>query len=71
PCGYVKINYDGSKRQHMSTGDAEFIWIPREDNKAADLLAKQFYDSPAVFNPIYNIPVSITQILHEDYYSTL
>ena len=51
--------------------DAEFIWIPREDNKAADLLAKQFHDSPAVFNPIYNIHVSITQILHEDYYSTL
>ncbi|CAN6998163.1 unnamed protein product [Brassica oleracea var. botrytis] len=36
----------------MST-DAEFRWTPREDNKAADLLAKQFHDSPAVFNPIF------------------
>lgn len=157
PCDYVKINYDGSRRQNMSTGgwifrdaqgfflgggqgkqsvngdgsletelqallmamqhtwtkgyrkvifegdnkqvqellttskrnfhmhnwileikgwkekfeDAEFRWIPREDNKAADHLAKQFHNSQVSFNSIFYVPVSITQFLHEDISSSL
>nr|VDD46599.1 unnamed protein product [Brassica oleracea] len=81
PCDYVKINYDGSRRQNMSTGgwifrDAqgfflEFKWIPREDNKATDHLAKQFHNSQVSFNSIFYVPVSITQILHEDISSSL
>nr|VDD07180.1 unnamed protein product [Brassica oleracea] len=67
PCDYVKINYDGSRRQNMSTGG----WIPREDNKAADHLAKQFHNSQVSFNSIFYVPVSITQILDEDISSSL
>ncbi|CAG7904187.1 unnamed protein product, partial [Brassica rapa] len=81
PYGYVKVNYDGSKRQHMSTGgffldggqskraDVKFRRIPREDNKAADSLAKQFQDSSKFCNSFYYVSLSITYILiHEDHY---
>lgn len=47
-----------------------FRWIPREDNKAADSLAKQIHQSFNNFSSIYYVPVYITQILYEDYVSS-
>ena len=49
--------------------DVKFRRIPREDNKAADSLAKQFQDSSKFCNSFYYVSLSITYILiHEDHY---